>query len=203
MTTNAAVSIMRTPKNDLQGKGEKPMESYCLFCKSGQEGLVITLLTHGGYAAFSPLAVRNKPDAGGLKRTKARLLPGYVFFDADEEPDWETIRRCSGVLKILRYEDGSCALHGDDLEFVKWLKQYEGMIDVSQVVKIGTKIAFVGGPLVGMEAKVLQVNKSRKLVQIALGDDDAMFRNIWCTIEYIEGNADLEKLHQASERTDA
>ena len=178
------------------------MESYCLFCKSGQEGLVIDFLRRGGYDAFSPLAVRNKPDTEGLRRTKARLLPGYVFFDAEEEPDWETIRRCSGVLKILRYEDGRPALHGDDLAFVKWLRRYEGMIDVSQVVKVGTKIAFVGGPLVGMEAKVLKVNKSRKTVQIALGDGDAIFRNIWCTIEYIEGNADLDVLHQSSEQTE-
>ena len=178
------------------------MESYCLFCKSGQEGLVIDLLKRRGYAAFSPLAVRNKPDAGGLRRTKARLLPGYVFFDAECEPDWESVRRYSGVLKVLRYEDGGCALHGDDLAFVKWLKQYEGMIDVSQVVKVGTKIAFVGGPLVGMEAKVLQVNKSRKTVQIALGDGDAIFRNIWCTIEYIEGNADIDMLHQSAEHTE-
>ena len=174
------------------------MESYCLFCKSGQEGLVIDLLTRGGYDAFSPLAVRNKPDAKGLRKTKARLLPGYVFFDADDEPDWETIRRCSGVLKVLRYEDGNCALRDDDLAFEQWLRRYEGLIDVSQVVKVGTKIAFVGGPLVGMEAKVLKVNKSRKTVQIALGGDDAIFRNIWCTIEYIEGNADIDKLHQLS-----
>lgn len=175
------------------------MESYCLFCKSGQEGLVIDLLSHGGYNAFSPFAVRNKPDAKGLRKTKARLLPGYVFFDAENEPDWETIRRCSGVLKVLRYEDGNCALRDDDLVFINWLKRYEGMIDVSQVVKVGTKIAFVGGPLVGMEAKVLKVNKSRRTVQIALGDGDAMFRNIWCSIEYIEGNADLDTLHRSLE----
>ena len=52
-----------------------------------------------------------------------------------------------------------------------------------------------------MEAKVLKVNKSRKTVQIALGDEDAIFRNIWCSIEYVEGNADIDALHQASEST--
>ena len=52
-----------------------------------------------------------------------------------------------------------------------------------------------------MKAKVLKVNKSRKTVQIALGEGDAIFRNIWCTIEYIEGNADLDVLHQSSEQT--
>lgn len=177
-----------------------PVESYCLFCKSGQEGLTIDLLKHSGYAAFSPFAVRNKPDAGGLHRSKARLLPGYVFFDAESEPEWETIRQYSGVLKILRYEDGNCALRGDDLAFVKWLKRYEGVIDVSRVVKVGTKIAFVDGPLVGMEARVLKVNKSRKTVQVALGEGDAMFRNMWCSIEYIGDNADIDMLHQSSEQ---
>ena len=175
------------------------MESYCLFCKSGQEGMIITLLERSGRNAFSPFTVRNKPDAGVLRRTKARLLPGYVFFDADEMPDWDAVQRYSGVLKVLRYEDGTCALRGEDLAFVKWLKRYGGVVDVSQVVKIGTKISFVGGPLVGMDAKVLKVNKGRRQVQIALGDGEAFFHNIWCSIEYIEGNADFDKLQRGSQ----
>lgn len=177
------------------------MESYCLFCKSGQEGAVIELLKRIGCgSAFSPFAVRNKPDAGGLRRTKARLLPGYVFFDAESEPDWERIRRFSGVLKVLRYEDGYCALRGEDLRFLEWLKRYDGVVDVSCVIKVGTKIAFVSGPLVGMEAQVLKVNKSRKQVQIALGDTEALFHNIWCSIEYIEGNVDFDVLHQTEQK---
>ena len=177
------------------------MESYCLFCKSGREGPIIELLKRGGMAAFSPLAVRNKPGDGGLKRVRARLLPGYVFFDAETEPDWERIRRISGVLRILRYEDGVCALRGEDLNFVRWLRRYEGVVDVSQVVRVGTKIAFVSGPLVGMEAKVLKVNKSRRQVEIALGDGEALFRNVWCSIEYVGDNADFDVLHRSAQRT--
>ena len=170
------------------------MESYCLFCKSGQESLVIELLKRRGWEAFSPFAIRNTPGENGLRRTKARLLPGYVFFDAENEPDWDAIRRFSGVLKALHYEDGTRALRDEDLAFVNWLKRYEGMVDVSQAIKVGTKIAFVSGPLVGMEAKVLKVNKSRKQVQIALGNEDAFFRSIWCAIEYIESNVDVEMI---------
>ena len=145
---------------------------------------------------LAPLAVRYQPGTHGTKRTKARLLPGYVFFDYDGTPDWGTIVRHTAVLKVLRYEDGARALRGDDLKFVNWLKRYEGMIDVSEVIKVGTKIAFVSGPLLGMEANVIKVNKSRKQVQITLGGEDAIFRNIWCSIEYIESNTDLDTLHQ-------
>lgn len=171
---------------------DESVESYCLFCKSGQEGAVTELLNRGGMPAFSPLAVRNKPGEGGLRRVRARLLPGYVFFESEEEPDWDRIRRYSGVLRILRYEDGAAKLRGEDLEFVEWLKRFSGVVDVSEVVKIGTKITFVSGPLVGMDGKVLKVNKSRRLVEIALGDGDALFRNVWCSIEYVEGNAGPE-----------
>lgn len=150
----------------------------------------------GGAEPLAPLAVRYRPDKHGVKRAKARLLPGYVFFAYDGTPDWDTICRYSAVLKVLRYEDGSRVLRGDDLRFVSWLKRYEGLIDVSQVIKVGTKIAFVGGPLMGMEASVVKVNKGRKSVQIALGGEDAIFHNIWCSIEYIESNTDLDTLHK-------
>lgn len=168
------------------------MESYCLFCKSGREGAVTELLKRGGMPAFSPLAVRNKPGEGGLRHTGARLLPGYVFFESGEEPDWDRIRRYSGVLRILRYEDGEAKLRGEDLTFVEWLKRFSGVIGVSGVVRVGTKIAFVSGPLVGMEGRVLKVNKSRRTVEIAFGGGDALFRNVWCSIEYIEENAGPE-----------
>ncbi len=161
------------------------------------------LLNSRGLTAFSPLAVRNKPDEKGLKRVRARLLPGYVFFDAEQEPDWETIRRFSGVLKVLRYEDGAAALRGEDLLFVGWLKRYEGVIGVSEVVKVGTKIAFVSGPLVGMEAKVVKVNKSRRQVEIAIGDGDVLFRNVWCSIDYIESNIDFDVLHRDTQQDKA
>ena len=150
------------------------------------------MLRAAGGIPLAPLAVRFQPDKGSMKRTQARLLPGYVFFDFDGAPDWDTIRRHSGVIKALQYEDGARALRDGDLAFVRWLRQYEGLIDVSEAVRVGTKLAFVSGPLVGMEAQVLKVNKSRKQVQIAFGDENAIFRKIWCSVAYIEGNTDMD-----------
>ena len=57
---------------------------------------------------------------------------------------------------------------------------------MSKAVKVGTRIAFVSGPLVGMEGQVLQVNRGRRLVKIGIGDGEDLFRTIWCSIEYVQ-----------------
>lgn len=170
--------------------------SYCLFCKAGEESRVMEMLRQRGADPLSPLVVKPQPGKKELRRAQARLLPGYVFFDYPGVPDWDGIVRFSSVLKVLQYEDGVRALRHEDLEFVQWLKKYEGLIDVSEVVKVGTKIAFVSGPLVGMEARVLKVNRSRRQVQVSVGEEGALFHTIWCTIEYIQDNMDPELLQQ-------
>ena len=161
------------------------------------------MLRQQGAVPLSPLVIRPQPGKKGIARAHARLLPGYVFFDYGGAPAWEDILRFSSVLKALQYEDGERALRNEDLAFVQWLKQYEGLIDVSQVVKVGTKIAFVSGPLMGMEGRVLQVNRSRRQVQIAVGDEGALFHSIWCAIEYIQDNTDLDALQQQIRQAEA
>ncbi len=147
-----------------------------------------------GYAPLAPLVMRWKPSAGGMGKTARRLLPGYVFFDAAAEPDWQSIRSHDSVLSILQYDDGERAMRGTDAEFVAWLKKYDGTIEVTHVIKVGTKLEFVDGPLKEMEGRILKVNKNRKQVQLGLGDEKSLMRTIWCSIEYIEQNVDTDKL---------
>ena len=175
------------------------MHSYCLFCKGGEESRVMEMLRRRGAVPLSPWVVKTRQGKKELQRAQARLLPGYVFFDYAGTPRWEDILRFSSVLKVLQYEDGERALRHEDLSFVTWLKKYEGLIDVSQVVKVGTKITFVGGPLMGMEGKVLKVNKSRRQVQISVGGEGNLFHAIWCAIEYVQDNLDLELLHRQAQ----
>ena len=162
------------------------MPWYCLFCKGGQEQNVMRMLEERGAKPLAPLAVHVRAGAKAQERTRQRLLPGYVFFEQAEEPDWTGIIRYSAVLKILHYQDETPELRGSDLDFVRWLRAHEGLIDVSEVVKVGTKIAFVSGPLLGMEGQVLKVNRGRRQVQVAVGGDGNLFHTIWCAIEYVQ-----------------
>ena len=169
------------------------MPWYCLFCKAGQEQNVIRMLEERGARPLAPLAVHVRPGQRGMERVRRRLLPGYVFFEQAQEPDWPGIVRHSAVLRILHYQDETPELRGTDLNFVRWLEVHEGIVDVSEVVKVGTKIAFVSGPLMGMEGQVLKVNKGRRLVQIGVGDEGHLFHAIWCAIEYVQERTESEQ----------
>ena len=166
------------------------MAWYCLFCKGGQEQNVMRMLEEQGAKPLAPLVVHAQAKGRAVERVRQRLLPGYVFFEQADDPDWKQIVRYSSVLKVLHYQDETPELRGADLDFVRWLRAHEGLIDVSQVMKVGTRIAFVGGPLVGMEGQVLKVNKGRRQVQVAVGGEGDLIRNIWCSIEYVQENAD-------------
>ena len=172
------------------------MPWYCLFCKAGQEQNVIRMLQERGARPLAPMAVHFQPGERGLEKARRRLLPGYVFFEQADAPDWPGIVRHSAVLRVLHYQDETPELRDADLAFVRWLKVHEGLIDVSEVVKVGTRIAFVSGPLVGMEGQVLKVNKGRRQVQIAVGDEGNLFHAIWCSIEYVQEKKEGESAAQ-------
>ena len=169
------------------------MPWYCLFCKAGQEQNVIRMLQERGARPLAPMAVHFQPGERGLEKARRRLLPGYVFFQQEQEPDWTGIIRYSAVLKVLHYRDETPELRDQDLEFVRWLQVNEGLIDVSEVVKEGTKIRFVSGPLLGMEGQVMKVNKGRRQVRINLGDENNLFQTIWCPIEYVRERREQEQ----------
>jgi transcription antitermination factor NusG len=154
------------------------------------------MLEEQGARPLAPIAVHMRPGQQGMERVRQRLLPGYVFFEQADAPDWPGIIRYSAVLRVLHYQDETPELRDADLAFVRWLKVHEGLIDVSEVVKAGTKIAFVSGPLVGMEGQVLKVNKGRRQVQIAVGDEGNLFHAIWCSIEYVQEKKEGESAAQ-------
>ena len=176
---------------------------YCLYGQTGHENYFIRDLQRMGYTAFSPFVEKIRPTKDGTRVVRTRLLPGYVFFEGEEEPTWREVHHIDYVYRLLTYGDDTKALHGKDLEFVNWVRRHEGTIEVTKVIKEGTKIRFVAGPLCDMDVKVLKVNKSRHQVQVAVGSENSVLSTMWCAIEYLQDNADLDKLmHDEQEEKD-
>lgn len=132
------------------------INTYCLFCCSGKENSVIKMLKNEGFPAIAPTVMHWTGGAAQPKKTARRLMPGYVFFDADTEPAWDRILKDSAVLKLLSYGDGEYALRGTDLEFIDWIKKNNGIIEMSSAVKVGSMIEFVAGPLKDMNGKIIK-----------------------------------------------
>lgn len=173
-----------------------PLSTYCLFCRAGQEGKVMDCLCKGGISCFSPQVDRWKPEKSGSVKRLCRLLPGYVFIESEEEPDWNELRKISGVLRVLSYADGTYALRGSDMGFIAWLKSLNGIIEVSLVIQEGSKIQFIEGPLANMSGHIVKVNKKRRAVAVQFGDGESLFQTIWCSFDYVQSSADTASMEQ-------
>lgn len=168
----------------MEGSKEAGIKSYCAFCETGREESVIRRLSKMGYAGFTPYAIRKVYEDKKHITVKRPLLPGYVFFESGEISNWTDLHRAEHILRILRYESGSYALMGRDLEFVNWIRRNDGCIDISRVYREGDRIRVVDGPLKDYEGKIVKYNPKRRCVAIMIGSA-AIPIKVWCSVELI------------------
>jgi transcription antitermination factor NusG len=172
---------------------------FCVFCKTGREPAVESFLTLRAYRVISSFTAQKVFRNGKAQTERRPILPGYVFFAAPAPPDWKTILASSDIYYPVAYADGTNTLRNNDLAFVKWLLLHTGSsngapagtIGVSQVMKIGTRIKVVNGPLKDFEGSITKVNKARKIAAIELSTD-SMFHIVWVPIEYVEKQKNCE-----------
>lgn len=148
---------------------------------------MVRYLEQLGYVGMSLQEQKRFFQGARQRMRKVPMLPRYVFFDANAgaEPDWYQIMAIPYVQKILEYGDGVRALRESDLEFIAWMKGMSGLLDVSQVLQVGTRIRVIGGPLKHYEGKIVEVKKHRGMVAIRIGED-THFAKIWCPVEYVD-----------------
>ena len=166
---------------------ESASNTYCVYCRPGQDKNAEGKLKDLDYASLSPLEMKPRFVCGKKEIRYHRLMPGYVFFDVpvNTEPDWIKIRQVSSILRVLQYGDGTRALRADDMKFIYWLRENQGVLKASPVIQIGTKIRIIGGPLKDYEGKIVAVNKARERVAVKIGES-SLLQRIWFSIEYIE-----------------
>lgn len=174
------------------------IKTYCLFCQSGSEGKVISHLERQGLTAMAPLARNWAREREGVTTRLQRLLPGYVFFEAANEPQWHEIAAIPAVLRILRYGDGQYALRGRDSDFAEWVRQLNGLVEISLVIKEGSKLRFVSGPLQNIPGKIIRINTKRKVVAVRFSGENDFFQTVWCSYDYLKQHVDSEEAETAT-----
>jgi transcriptional antiterminator NusG len=160
---------------------------YCLSCKATFENKVELILKNMGYTVISALAERKIIVKETVVDELRSVIPGYVFFENDNVLDvlcWKEICKKDNVFFPLKYPDNEKALRGKDLEFINWLKANNGIIKLSKVIEIGTKIQPIEGPLKELDGKIVKINRRQKCAGIKL-EGEGINGIIWLSYEYV------------------
>jgi len=146
---------------------------------------VETFLQNIGYNVITALVERNIVRNRKTVKELRSIIPGYVFFENNCEPDWNEICKYKHIYYPLQYNDNQKKLKDNDLYFVNWLKGCNGKINISKAMEIGNKIKFINGPLLELEKNIVKINKRQKCAGIKL-EGEKINNLIWLSYELME-----------------
>jgi transcriptional antiterminator NusG len=107
------------------------------------------------------------------------IFPGYIFIEIDNEDNilkyqWE-FRRTDGFFRFLKSNQNICPLQDKDLEIaLHFIKKVGPVAGNSRVYfDENSRIVVADGPLLGLEGKIIKVDrrKGRAKVKLDLYDD--------------------------------
>ena len=117
---------------------------------------------------------------GKIHQTTASVFPGYIFVEAEKENiiahQW-AFRRTDGFYRFLKSNQNIQALGGRDLELVLHFINSAGAVAGISTVYFNenSRIVIVNGPLMGLEGRIIKVDKRKKRAKIKLNLYDDSF----------------------------
>lgn len=172
------------PQNFAQGY----QQVICLFCQTGREALVAGVINANEWGrAIFPQRVKTVIRKGQWSQAERPLLPGYVFVYQDgQDFDYGSIRRLSGVIKVLTYDDtGMHQLRGEDLKLADWFWQKGGVIGPVEAIQLGDRVEIVDGVFKQLRGRITRMDRRRKTFCIEL-DGAGSIRSLWLTYEVVK-----------------
>lgn len=163
------------------------MISWCVFCKTGSEKNVVQLITtlDNRLEAIAPVRVLQEKRKGKWQQREQILFPGYVFLYAEEEIDFELIKRIPGFYKVLGNKSDFKKLRGTDYEYSMWIYRHQGYIETSKVLTIGRTVKVIDGPLLDGFGTIVKLDKHKRRIWVDFEFDGRM-RTVSLSAECVE-----------------
>ncbi len=126
------------------------------------------------FELFAPQRAINIRSQGVIKQSISAVFPGYVFVEADEETGITghklAFRRTSGFYRFLKSNQNISPLTGRDLELALHFIKKVGPVAGSSRVYFNeeSRIMVIDGPLLGLEGKIVKVDKRKGRAKIKL-----------------------------------
>jgi len=117
---------------------------------------------------------------GIVRQSTVAVFPGYIFIEAGNEDihahQW-AFRRTDGFYRFLRSNQDISPLADRDLELVlHFIKKAGPVAGVSRVYfNENSRIVVVEGPLIGLEGRIIKVDKRKKRAKVKLNLYDDSF----------------------------
>jgi transcriptional antiterminator NusG len=159
------------------------MKYYAIQVRTRAEEKYIRLFKamHPNFRAqiFFPQRKIDERRRGVIVTKTPGIFPGYIFLELDEEDSiveyhWD-FRRTDGFFRFLRSNQNICPLQGKDLELVlHFIKRVGPVAGKSKVYfNENSRIMVMEGPLLGLEGKIIKVDKrkGRAKIKLDLYDD--------------------------------
>jgi transcriptional antiterminator NusG len=111
---------------------------------------------------------------GKVRSSMSAVFPGYIFVEASDDEEilacqWE-FRRTEGFYRFLRSNQEITPLADRDLELVLHFIKNPGAVAGSSKVYFdeNSRIIVVEGPLMGLEGRIIKVDKRKRRAKIML-----------------------------------
>lgn len=166
-------------------------DAYCLFTLEGLETkLADELNKKYEYGLVSPLLKMAHRSKNGEKYdVQEVLLGGYLFVYLPKDREVYYLRSDNYYFKVLSKDNDNGKLVLKDLEYADWVLEQEGVLSVSQAIKIDGKVKIVGGPLKNLEGMIVEYSKKNRNCCIEI---ELMSQKIktWLPFDWIDYNTD-------------
>jgi transcriptional antiterminator NusG len=160
------------------------MDYYAIQVKTRGEEKFMRLFNalnpQTGLSLHFPRRQVNIRRRGVLRPSTAAVFPGYVFIEAEKDDvfahQWK-FRHTDGFYRFLKSNQNIRPLADRDLELVlHFVKKAGPIAGVSRVYfNDNARIVVVDGPLMGLEGRIIKVDKRKKRAKVKLDLYDDSF----------------------------
>ena len=164
----APVSSLYVPDTRRGGNREaRPLVEcdgwFAVWTRSRHEAAVFEQLVGKGIEAFLPTIPKWSRWKDRKKRIDWPLFPGYCFARIDPRTTLPVLT-CSGVVSVISFEGRPAVIPDEEIAAVRTLVHSDLQYDPCPLIREGTKVEVVSGPLAGVVGRLVRKGTHARLV---------------------------------------
>jgi transcription termination/antitermination protein NusG len=136
---------------------------FALWTRSRHEQVVREQLEQKQVDAFLPTVTRWSRWKDRKKKIDWPLFPGYCFARFDSR-DRLPILKCSGVVSIISFEGEPAPIPEQEIDGIRRLVESDLAYDPCPMIREGSMVEVVHGPLAGVVGRLVRKNDKARLV---------------------------------------